>query len=260
MLGGPKGEAVELQALTGEAPRLERGQVPPMGLGSSTAIFGTGAVLLLLTIRVVIPALRRDTQAEPVLLWFAAASVCLFAPLLFVAAWLLHRESRAVGSPRWIERLRLGPMVRQDWRWTFGGLGAVGLLSAGLVAALRALRSDDGLHPPFMTVEPLTPGRYWLLAAWLPFYFLNILGEEFLWRGVVLPRQEAAFGSRAWLANGTGWLLFHIAFPWQVLVALAPTTLVLPYIVQRRRNTWIGVLIHAALNGPAFLALAFGLT
>jgi hypothetical protein len=35
---------------------------------------------------------------------------------------------------------------------------------------------------------------------------LNIVGEEFVWRGVVLPRQEVAFGGRAWLVNGV--LLF----------------------------------------------------
>jgi Type II CAAX prenyl endopeptidase Rce1-like len=38
---------------------------------------------------------------------------------------------------------------------------------------------------------------------------LNILGEEFLWRGVVLPRQEVAFGRRAWVVNGILWLLFQ---------------------------------------------------
>ena len=71
-----------------------RAPAPPMGLGSSIALFGTAAVLLLLTLRIVIPALRRVTHAEPVLLWFAAASVCLFTPLVLVAAWLLHRERR----------------------------------------------------------------------------------------------------------------------------------------------------------------------
>ena len=248
-----------MQVVTDEAAALERGPVPPIGFGSSTVLFGTGALLLLLTTRVVLPALRRTTQAEPVLLWFGAASACLFAPLVFVAGWLLYRESRTIGPPRWVDRLRLGPMVRHDWLWTFGGLGAVGLVTAGLIAALRALRSDAGLHPAFMAIEPLRPGRYWILAAWLPFFFLNILGEEFLWRGVVLPRQEAALGSRAWLVNGMGWLFFHIALPWQVLVTLAPTTLILPYVVQRRGNTWIGVVIHAGLNGPSFLALAFGL-
>jgi hypothetical protein len=55
------------------------------------------------------------------------------------------------------------------------------------------------------------------------------------------------------------WLLFHAAFPWQVLVALVPISLILPHAVQWRRNSWIGVVIHAAFGAMGFLALAFGL-
>jgi CAAX protease family protein len=88
---------------------------------------------------------------------------------------------------------------------------------------------------------------------------LNIVGEEFVWRSVVLPRQEVAFGERAWLVNGILWLLFHAAFSWQVLVTLVPITLILPYVVQRRRSTWAGVIIHAGFGGTGFLVLACGL-
>jgi membrane protease YdiL (CAAX protease family) len=110
-----------------------------------------------------------------------------------------------------------------------------------------------------MAFEPLGPGRYWILGAWLPFFVLNIIGEEFVWRGVILPRQEVAFGGRAWLVNGILWLLFHAAFPWQVLLTLLPITLILPYVVQRRRSTWSGIVIHGGFGAVGFLVLAFGL-
>lgn len=35
--------------------------------------------------------------------------------------------------------------------------------------------------------------------------------------------------------------------------------LILPYVVQKTKNTWTGVLIHAIINGPSFLAISFGL-
>jgi len=73
-----------------------------------------------------------------------------------------------------------------------------------------------------MHFEPLTPERTWLLAIWLPFWVLNIMGEEILWRGVLLARQEQTFGRWAWLVNSGGWLLFHLAFGWQLLVVLLP--------------------------------------
>ncbi len=50
---------------------------------------------------------------------------------------------------------------------------------------------------------------------WLPFFFLvamffNIFGEELLWRGFILPRQELAHGSWTWIIHGLLWTGFHI--------------------------------------------------
>jgi membrane protease YdiL (CAAX protease family) len=110
-----------------------------------------------------------------------------------------------------------------------------------------------------MHLDPLGPDRLYILAVWLPFWLLNIFGEEILWRGVVLPRQELAFGQWAWMINGLGWMAFHLAFGPALMILLAPIILILPYIVQRRGNSWVGVILHAGLNGPGFLAVALGL-
>jgi membrane protease YdiL (CAAX protease family) len=232
-------------------------RVPPLGLVGSGALFGAGALLLFLTTRVAVPALVSVTGAEPVVMWFLAASVVLFGPLLGAAALLLHRERRRGSQGSWGARLRLRPMNGGDWLWTVGGLATVSILTGGI--ALGMLPDAAKLRPSFMAFEPLGPGRYWILGAWLPFFVLNIVGEEFVWRGVVLPRQEVSFGGVAWLVNGILWLLFHAAFTWQVLFTLVPITLILPYIVQRRRNTWVGVVIHAGFGATGFLALAYGL-
>ncbi len=233
--------------------------IPPLGLLGSAALFGVGALLLFLTTRLAVPMLVSATGAEPVVMWFLAASAVVFGPLLLLAALLLYRERRGGRQGSWGARLWLRPMNGGDWLWAAGGFAAVGLLTAGIGAALGGLQGETNLHPSFMAFEPLGPARYWILGAWLPFFVLNIGGEEFVWRAFALPRQEAAFGGRAWLMNGVLWLLFHAAFPWQVLVTLVPITLILPYIVQRRRSTWIGVVIHAAFGAMGFLALAFGL-
>jgi membrane protease YdiL (CAAX protease family) len=241
-----------------EGPEPDR--VPPLGLVGSAALFGAGTLLLFLTTRVAVPTLVSATGAEPVVMWFLAASIVLFGPLLLTAALLLYRERRRGRQGSFGARLWLRPMNRGDWLWTVGGFAAVGVLTGGIGVALGMLPDGTQLHPSFMAFEPLGPGRYWILGAWLPFFVLNIVGEEFVWRGVVLPRQEAAFGERAWLVNGAFWLLFHAAFPWQVLLTLVPITLILPNIAQRRHNIWPGVIIHALFGGMGFLVLAFGLT
>ena len=104
-----------------------------------------------------------------------------------------------------------------------------------------------------------TPGLHaWVFAAWIPLFLSNILGEELCWRGYVLPRQEARFGRAAWLPNGILWCLFHWSFGWPIMVTLLPITLLLPWIVQRRRNTWVGIIIHAIFNAAGFILATSG--
>lgn len=134
-----------------------------------------------------------------------------------------------------------------------------GLLSGLVMMVVERLTGGFDHSPAFMSFEPLSAGRYWLLLVWLPYWLLNILGEEFLWRGVMLPRQEAAFGEKAWLVHGVGWGLFHIAFGWQLLLTLLPLMFILPYVAQKTRSTWVGVIMHAGLNGPSFIAISLGL-
>src|SRR5262249_60212712 len=63
-------------------------------------------------------------------------------------------------------RLWLHPMTGGDWLWAGGGLAAVGVLTGGIGAALRALADGARLHPSFLAFEPLGPRRYWNLGRW----------------------------------------------------------------------------------------------
>jgi hypothetical protein len=169
----------------------EPNRVPPLGLVGSAALFGAGALLLFLTTRVAVPELVSATGAETVVMWFLAASIVLFGPLLLTAALLLYRERRpgrlgSLGARLWFRAMNGG-----DWLWAVGGLAAAGVVTGSIGAALRMLQAEKGLYPSFMAFEPLGSGRYWILGAWLPFFVLNIVGEEFAWRGC---RAAAARG------------------------------------------------------------------
>src|SRR4051794_32153824 len=104
-------------------------RVPPLGLGGSAALFGTGALLLFLTTRVAVPAFVSAMRAETVVMWFLAAGIVLFGPLLLTAALLLYRERRLEGSGSLGARLWLRPMNGGDWLWAVGGLTAISLLT-----------------------------------------------------------------------------------------------------------------------------------
>jgi hypothetical protein len=121
-----------------EEPEPDR--VPPLSLIGSAALFGAGALLLFLTTRVAVPAFVSTTGAETVVMWFLAASIVLFGPLLLTAALLLYRERGPgrLGSSG--PRLWLRAMNGGDWLWAVGGLAAVGVLTGGIGSLLRMLQ------------------------------------------------------------------------------------------------------------------------
>jgi membrane protease YdiL (CAAX protease family) len=93
---------------------------------------------------------------------------------------------------------------------------------------------------------PLT-GEWWVALVFFVGWLLNVFGEEFWFRGYILPRQELTMGSRAWIANGLMFGFNHIWQPWNLLLIL-PGALLGAYVVQRRSNTWILIVMHGLIN------------
>lgn len=233
----------------------------PLGWIQTITIFGAAGLLLFLCTRVAVPYLVIEQGLDPLFSWFVAAGVGVFMPLLVSAILMLLKEPKFHGESDILKtRLRFRRMNRGDWIWSIGAFLVICLLTVGLRTLLAEIvPGSASLQPPFMVIEPLSPERYWLIGAWIPFWIFNIMGEELLWRGVILPRQELAFGRHAWLANALGWLIFHAAFGWQMMMILLPILFILPFVVQRRENSWVAVLLHAGLNGPGFLMIVLGL-
>jgi membrane protease YdiL (CAAX protease family) len=242
----------------GEIPGTIRSHTPPpIGWGGTVLFFGSGGLLLYAVIHWLIPTTGTATGIEPVLLWFLLAGSFFILPMAIVAALIVRSEGRHVWCDLWRARLRFHPMSSGDYLWIIAALVVIGILTTGSMTVVQALYGDSH-RMFFVPMEPLGPGRYWILTAWVPFFVLNILGEEFVWRGVVLPRQEVPFGRWAWVVNGMAHLLIHLPTGLPVMLTLWPTAFILPYVVQRRRNTWVGVAVHGALNGPGFVAVALG--
>jgi membrane protease YdiL (CAAX protease family) len=231
---------------------------PSFGIGATILIFGGAGVILYLVTYLLIPWLSDTWGFEPVLFWFVAGGLFVFFPLLLAGVTIVRKETGSDSTAVIFEGLRFRKMTYEHWRWTGGAFLAIVVLSSAIALVLIIIKGNLNLHPPFMEFEPLRGGRYWILILWAPFWVLNIMGEEIMWRGVVLPRQEVRFGRYAGLVHAGGWTIFHLAFGWVMLFILAPILLILPYAAQRTGNTWVAVLIHACVNGPAFLVVALG--
>ncbi len=236
-----------------------KNEIKKLGFTGSFAIYIPAAILMYCMTKYLIPYLSKETGQETILFWFIVAGLGIFTPLILTGILILRTEGYKLSGATWNERLRFRKVTKSDLIWCLGGIVLVGIFSMVAMKGLELAIGKFDHSPAFMSFEPLTKGRYWLLLVWFPYWILNILGEEFLWRGVVLPRQEVAFGKYTWLIHGFGWSLFHIAFGWQLLITLMPLIFIQSYIVQKTKNSWIGVIMHGGINGPSFIAICFGL-
>ncbi len=226
-----------------------------MNLNKSIAFFGIPGALTLAGVYLLVPV--ATAQGVPlILVW----TTVLWGPVCVLAAFHL-----LVGFDNWKALAPIRKMTRKDWlivACAFVGLQVAELL----LAPIGGLVSGAGWVPlPPVIPELFSPdfdissglstflgvpveGNWWLVLFWIGWLVVNIGGEEFLWRGYALPRQEKIFGKYAWLVNGLCWnLLFH-AFMWWNFITLMPISLLLPYLVQRYRNIWIGVWLHGIGN------------
>jgi membrane protease YdiL (CAAX protease family) len=155
---------------------------------------------------------------------------------LFVLSLLLVR--REEGDLRWAtvrRRLRLttprdpatGEPRARLWWWVVPFLVAVTAVQLLLTPPLRRawvtlfpfLAEPPGYGPAaiFQSPDALArlEGAWWFFALFVVNAVFNtILGEEFLFRGVLLPRMGGVFGRWSWAANGVLFGLYHLHQPW----------------------------------------------
>jgi len=85
----------------------------------------------------------------------------------------------------------------------------------------------------------------WFAVVMTLLVFNTVLGEELLFRGLLLPRMQGAFGDRDWVANGVLFATYHLHVPWVIPAALLGT-LTISYPTKRYRSAWIGIAVHSA--------------
>lgn len=216
-------------------------------------IFVVGGLLVYGVVYWGIPRLNA-LGVEPLVAWMILSIPVVFLPIIFAGLWLLRTED---SGQMWMERLRLRRPTGRDWQWGLMGLVGVGIGSL-LMVQLCAVWGLN-INPPFArAVQALSVDRLWILGLWVIYWPINILGEELVWRGILLPRMEGRLGAGAWVFNAFLWGIFHFAFGIGNLLILLPNLILVPLIAQKRRNTWLAVLLHAGLSLLGFLALFSG--
>jgi membrane protease YdiL (CAAX protease family) len=218
---------------------------------------------------IVFPLLAPNPGVDP--LGSAVTRVVLLTVGLvweFVLSMILVRQEE--GNLRWAtvrRRLRLGaprdPRTGEKryrlWLWVVPALAGIALLEVVLASTINNLWVSVFpffAEPPGYNFGTLLEsaeilerlvGAWWFLALFVVFSIFNtILGEEFLFRGVLLPKMEGVFGKWSWVANGLLFALYHLHQPWGILTTAIGDVLCEALPAWRFRTTWLAIVVHSA--------------
>jgi len=108
-------------------------------------------------------------------------------------------------------------------------------------------RNMDALFTPEMQSHRIGAWDFFALFV-ISSIYSNFLSEEFLFRGVLLPKMKGVFGKWDWVANGVVFGVYHLHMPWGI-----PGNIVFGWLMaftaKRYRSNWFPIILH---SGQAF--------
>ena len=246
-------------------------------LGRILLIWAAAALPMALLGWVVAPALAANSE-QPGLVRLAVMTVGLVWQFVLViivlgregidrnwssirrSLWLTKPRSPGSGRPRsalwwWLLPLLIltaayqflaAPAVHDLWISVFPGLAEPpGFSLSGY------LESPGG--------RAQVEGNWGILALFsISALFNTVLGEELLFRGLLLPRMNGVFGRWDWAANGLLFGVYHLSQPWTILGSSILGAFFFALPTKRYRSAWFGILAHSG-QSVYFLILILGL-
>ncbi len=221
-------------------------------LAQILGVWAAAAIPMAVLAWIIAPWLRdqlsgRDPFAEALLICITAGLIWQFVLVLI----LINRELGGLQWPRvrdalWLRAPRdpkTGRVGGRLWWW---------LAPFVLIFALEAFLTIPGPSVrDFGDFLDSDRGEDFLRGAWGWFavivvlaIFNTVLGEELLFRGLLLPRMQGVFGKRDWVANGVLSAVYHLHQPWTIPASLVDI-FALSYPSRRFQSAWMGIIVHS---------------
>jgi membrane protease YdiL (CAAX protease family) len=234
----------------------------------------------------VFPLLGPDFETDPIgaaatrmalltlgLIWQFALSMIIVRQEEGDLSWATLKRRLRLNAPR---DPKTGDRRHMLWLWVVPAIAGIVLLEVVLASAVDGIwlsvfpflaeppGYDFGaLFESPETLERLV-GAWWFLALFaVSAIFNSVLGEEFLFRGVLLPKMEGVFGRWSWVANGALFGLYHLHQPWGILTNVLSEIFFKSLPAWRFRSTWLSIIVHLAQSvffAYLILEVVLGLT
>ena len=155
--------------------------------------------------------------------------------------WLQTPSDPRTGRPsKWLF-LWLVPLIAFSY-WGFNS--GFGFLNDLWVKAFPFLESRP--YAELQSLATIAKGQWWMLGFVLVQLVFNyLLGEELIFRGILLPKMNGTFGKWDWLANHLLFWVYHLH-----MLSNAPSRLLIDWVyvlpTRRFKSYWFGAIIHGA--------------
>jgi membrane protease YdiL (CAAX protease family) len=187
------------------------------------------------------------------LIWQFVLVLILIWRELGTLRWARVREALWLRAPRDPKTGRTGGRV---WLWALLFLFLIALWE--LVPGISGPSPRD--FPEFLSSdrgEDFFRGAWgWFVVVVVFSVFNTVLGEELLFRGLLLPRMRGVFGRRDWIANGVLHGLYHLHQPWGIPKSLV-SGLLYAYPTRRFESAWMGIIVHSLQSVFVILFVLF---
>ena len=175
------------------------------------------------------------------LVWQFALVVILTRLELGTLRWPRVRNALWLRAPRDPRTGRVGGKV---WLWVLPFV-LVFALEQALPGIAGPLQRDFGRFVGDDRGKAFFQGAWgWFAVVVVLSVFNTVLGEELLFRGLLLPRMKAVFGKYDWVANGLLFSLYHVHVPWVIPSSLVDM-IALAYPSRRFQSAWMGIIVHS---------------
>jgi membrane protease YdiL (CAAX protease family) len=257
-------------------------KIPQYNLAKILGVWAVAAIPMGILGWLVAPMLAFE-PGKPGLERLAALTIGLVWQFVLVLV-LIYREAGTLSWATFKERLwiraphssKTGKRQGKLWLWVIPlllltaiyQLGISGIIKDFWTSAIPFFSEPSGfaLESLFETPE----GRAQMVGNWgmlilfmVSALFNTVIGEELLFRGVLLPRMNGLFGKWDWLANGVLFGLYHLHQPWSILSSAVSGCLFFAFPTRRLCSSWFGIIAHSGqsvLFTFLILGLVLGLT
>ena len=178
--------------------------------------------------------------------------------------WLVKPRDPKTGEPRgrlWLWLIPLVILLAATEMVIAPALNGVWLKVFPFFAEPPQFAMGPVLESP--DVQARLVGAWWFLGLNLLLWVFNVfLGEEFLFRGVLLPKMEGVFGKWDWVANGVLFAIYHLHQPWGIPGNIVSAVFLFALPAKRFRSNWMAIIPHASewvIIIPLLLGIVLGL-